>query len=308
MGFEPPKIAESLVAIGETDGLSMTLQRALMPDTDFEPVPVPTGGDWLAEHREPGQTFDEFAGSRRNRPDAVRNIIYLQPLGRFAVNRSPAPELLKAFATAYFMMEVKILPPETISGSNLETRINPFSGNRQILTTDILRLLKRGLPRDAFCVLAITMEDLYPDPSWNFVFGQASFKERVGVFSFARYDPAFYGEKRANGYREVLLRRSCKVLVHETGHMFGLKHCIYFKCVLNGSNHLKESDSRPMHICPVCLHKLQHSIEFKIISRYSKLFHFYQKIGFDDEAQWVANRLKWTLGDEAAHVIKHQEK
>jgi archaemetzincin len=35
------------------------------------------------------------------------------------------------------------------------------------------------------------MEDLYPDPAWNFVFGQASLRERVEVFSFARYDPAF---------------------------------------------------------------------------------------------------------------------
>ena len=87
------------------------------------------------------------------------------------------------------------------------------------------------------------MDDLYPEPSWNFVFGQASLGERVGVYSFARYDPAFYGEKRGEDYEKVLLWRSCKVLVHETAHMFGLRHCIYFKCVLNGSNHLKESDS-----------------------------------------------------------------
>jgi archaemetzincin len=33
------------------------------------------------------------------------------------------------------------------------------------------------------------MEDLYPEPSWNFVFGQASLNERVGVYSFARYGP-----------------------------------------------------------------------------------------------------------------------
>jgi archaemetzincin len=64
------------------------------------------------------------------------------------------------------------------------------------------------------------MEDLYPDPHWNFVFGQASLQDRVGVFSFARYDPFFYGESHSSQYQELLLRRSAKVLVHETAHMF----------------------------------------------------------------------------------------
>jgi len=58
------------------------------------------------------------------------------------------------------------------------------------------------------------MEDLYPDPHWNFVFGQASLRDRVGVFSFARYDPAFYGESRGSQCRQLLLWRSAKVLVH----------------------------------------------------------------------------------------------
>ena len=87
------------------------------------------------------------------------------------------------------------------------------------------------------------MEDLYPDPRWNFVFGQASLHDRVGVFSFARYDPAFFGEPCGNRYQQLLLRRSGRVLAHETARMFSLAHCIYFKCVMNGSNHLHESDS-----------------------------------------------------------------
>lgn len=30
------------------------------------------------------------------------------------------------------------------------------------------------MPKDAFCIVGITMIDLYPKDSWNFVFGQAS--------------------------------------------------------------------------------------------------------------------------------------
>lgn len=296
MGFRPPGHAERLQAIGSTKGLPQTLQQALNPGDDFEPIPVPKPGDWLAVHQETGQTFDDFIRSRPNRPDKIRNKIYLQPLGEFPKDNSPSVEKLKEYAAIYFAMDVEVLPPLDIGRGTFTTRINPYTRNRQVLTSDVLAFLKRRVPADAFCMLAITMEDLYPHPSWNFVFGQASLRDRVGVFSFARYDPGFYGEEQRKDYQEALLRRSCKVLVHETAHMFGLKHCIYFRCVLNGSNHLRESDSRPLHLCPVCLRKLQSSIGFDVVNRYGKLLDFYRKVGFEKEAHWVANRLRRISG------------
>jgi len=195
-------------------------------------------------------------------------------------------------------MNVDTLSPMAVSDYRFTSRINQLTGNRQILTSDVLARLQQNLPTDAFCVLAITMEDLYPDPTWNFVFGQASSRERVGIFSFARYDPAFYGEKRDQDFQEILLRRSCKVLVHEMGHMFSLQHCIFFKCVLNGSNHLRESDSRPLTLCPVCLRKLQFSIGFDVVDRYGSLFRVYRKISFDREAGWVTKRLMSIVANE----------
>ncbi len=303
MNFKPPTASERLQAIGPTEGLPENLRKALEPGSDFGPIPIPKPGDWLAVHRETGQTFDEFVNSKPNRPGKVRRKIYLQPLGEFPKGQIPLVEMLRRYAGAYFATEVQVLAPLALSGNGITTRTNPFTGNRQILTRDVLAILKKNLPADAFCVLAITMEDLYPEPSWNFVFGQASLRERVGVYSFARYDPGFYGQERGKDYERVLLLRSCRVLVHETAHMFGLQHCIYFRCVLNGSNHLKESDSRPVHLCPVCLRKLQYSIGFDVVSRYSSLLFFCQKAGFDDEARWAANRLRWILGAEAARAI-----
>ncbi len=300
MAFQPPTIEETLSAIGSTDGLPTSLQRAFKPDYDFEPIPIPHSGDWLAEHHESGQSFDEYVRLGGIRPDNRRSIIYLQPLGRFKKDRSPSIELLREYAAAYFMMDVRILPARQISRTNLTTRLNPHTQNRQILTTDILQLLKYALPENAFCILAVTMEDLYPDPRWNFVFGQASLRNRVGVFSFARYDPAFYGESRGHLYQKLLLRRSIKVLAHETAHMFSLAHCIYFKCLMNGSNHLQESDSRPLSLCPVCLHKLQHSIGFDVATRYRLLLQFYRRIGSKYEVDWVSKRLKKIEGSNRA--------
>ena len=307
MSFKPPTAPERVKAIGSTRNLPKTLRKALEPGGDFEAIPIPQPGDWLAEHRERGQSFDQFAISNPIRPDQIRKKIYLQPLGQFPDSQAPLVDRLKEYAGAYFAMEVEVLSPLALSGNKITTRINPYTKNRQTLTADVLALLRKNLPADAFCLLAITMEDLYPEPSWNFVFGQAMLRGRVGVYSFARYDPAFYGEQRGDDYEEILLRRSCKILVHETTHMFGLRHCIYFKCVVNGSNHLKESDSRPLHLCPVCLRKLQHSIGFDVVDRYRHLLRFYRKIGFDNDAQWIAKRLKRILGTEAIQAVIEQE-
>jgi len=298
MAFTPPNPEEALRAIGRTQGLPIILQRALDPGTDFALIPAPKPGDWLAEHREVSQTFDDFVRVGPTKPDELRDKIFLQPLGQFPEGRSVSLETLKAYGSAFFAMDVEVLPPLAIDGSQLRTRINPYSRNRQVFTPDILMFLRSRLPPDAFCLLAITMEDLYPDPSWNFVFGQASLLDRVGVFSFARYDPAFYGEERGKDYQEVLVRRSCKVLAHEIGHMFSLQHCIFFRCVMNGSNHLQESDARPLSLCPVCLRKLHFSIGFDVVDRYRKLLDFYQRAGLDPETQWVSNRLKKIAGDD----------
>lgn len=49
-------------------------------------------------------------------------------------------------------------------------------------------LPKLRLPyRDSYAFIGVTMEDLYPRDSWNFVFGLADMLGRNGVFSFNRY-------------------------------------------------------------------------------------------------------------------------
>jgi archaemetzincin len=298
MAFTPPSEKTIRDAIGDLSGLPIILQRTFMSDRDaFDPIPKPGLNDWLAVHDERGQTFDEFKASQPNRPTQSRRVIYLQLLGDFAPKRSPSIATLQKFAAAFFAMEVKALPSINIDSSKLTTRLNPHTGNPQVLTGDVLNFLKTRVPADAFCILAITMEDLYPEPSWNFVFGQASLRDRVGVYSFARYDPAFYGEPRTPGDETLLLRRSCKVLAHETAHMFGLAHCTYFNCLINGSNHLVESDRRPLHLCPVCLRKLQWSIGFDVLERYAALERINRAVGFIDQADWLSSRIKVMRGE-----------
>ena len=75
--------------------------------------------------------------------------------------------------------------------------------------------------------------------------------------------------------------------------MFGIEHCVWFRCLMNGSNHLAESDARPLHLCPVDLRKLQWSTGFDVVERYRRLLDFHRQEGFEDEAQWLDNRLRF---------------
>jgi archaemetzincin len=287
--FKPPGEKERLAALGPLDHLPAPARQLLTP-AGFEPISAPGPTDWLAVHPETGQPVGQFLRRHPNFPDATRRTIYLQPLEQFPAD-GPALPRLKAFTEAYFSMPVRILPVTSRGMDKITTRTNPETRQIQLLTGDIMTSLRQHLPSDAYCVLGITLRDLYPDPAWNFVFGEASLQDRVGVYSFARYDPRFYGEN-APDRAKVMLRRSCKVIAHETGHMFGIEHCIYFRCVMDGSNSLAEDDSQPMHLCPVDLRKLYESIRFDPLARYAHLRDFCREAGFDDEAVWIEGQLK----------------
>ncbi|CAE8632034.1 unnamed protein product [Polarella glacialis] len=45
-------------------------------------------------------------------------------------------------------------------------------------------------------------------------------------------------------------------MVHETGHMLGILHCVNFHCLMNGSNGHGDTCGSTSFLCPVCLRKL----------------------------------------------------
>jgi len=73
--------------------------------------------------------------------------------------------------------------------------------------------------------------------------------------------------------------------------MFGIHHCTFYSCLMNGSNHLEETDSQPLHLCPVDLRKLHWSVGFDVVDRYEKLRDFYKDVGFEEEVRWLDQRI-----------------
>ena len=256
----------------------------------FTKKKAPGPNDWLTSHPEKGQTFVDYRSINPNRPNAERTKIYLQQIGEFTDEQEKVIKTLQQFMAIIFGLEVKMLPIKGLDKiPEAAQRKNPLLGQRQLLTTYILdQLLKPERPVDAVAVLAISNVDLWPGKNWNFVFGQASLVDRVGVWSIARMcDPM----KEA----QLFMRRVLQVAVHETGHIFGIKHCIAYECCMNGANHQDESDAAPLVFCAECDAKLWWACGLDAAKRAKELAAFAQehKLSPDTE-QWekIATALK----------------
>jgi archaemetzincin len=250
------------------------------------PMPEARPGSWRVEHPEPPQSYGECVWSAP-RPVAGRETIYVAALGDF----TPAQEAIVAETTRvlspYFGVPVRTLPPISASAiPETARRKNPYTNEPQLFTGWVLEeLLPRRRPDDALALIALTAEDLYPDPKWNFVFGQANPEERVGVWSLARF-----GDVKKE--RALVLRRLQATAVHEAGHLFGLAHCQEALCVMNGANTLEEADQWPLEPCPLCLRKLQWRFGFDVRKRFQQLRALHADAGSQEEAARCAKALE----------------
>ena len=188
-----------------------------------------------------------------------------------------------------------------------------------------------ALPADGHCVLGVTMCDFFCDDDDVFTSGLACLTSRAGAFSFYRYGEAtggamgrgvavasIGGGKKADKQagkggnatsasvgaaaaasaaeeHGVLLFRACKTAAHEILHMYGLGHCVYRACLMNGTGHLKEDFAAPPYLCPVDLAKLQVALgaQCSLVPRYKALLAFCeaQRAGFDQHAHWIRRAL-----------------
>lgn len=128
--------------------------------------------------------------------------------------------------------------------------------------------------KNALTLISVTELDLYEaDLNLGPLMGFACPHTCVGISSIHRQLPNFTKESFSDEETEyqMLLVRACKVGAHEVGHMFGLLHCVYYDCAMNGSGILENTDKRPLYFCPVCYRKLIKCLDFDHLERYEKL-------------------------------------
>ncbi|NMH28403.1 archaemetzincin [Flavobacterium silvaticum] len=254
-----------------------------------QPLPKTLPGEWLWDHPENGQTFGQFLKSKPIIPTDYKRTIYVSQIGKFNELQTRQIQLLQEYLQIFFQLEVKI--GERISSDEIpaDCRRIGKEDQEQLLASFVLdSVLVRQKTKDAIAFMGISELDLYPQPSWNYVFGLASYQKQVGVTSIFRLQDELL--KKENF--DLCLTRLLKVSSHEIGHMFGLHHCIDASCVMNGSNHLPETDKNPTRLCSHCQQKLQYSIGYDNQKRVNELIAFFKQNKLEHESIILNKDLK----------------
>lgn len=249
----------------------------------------PKPGEWRYQYRENGQTFEEYVHGNPTLPTGGRKTIVIQPIGQFDAEREKILTMTIDYMSRYFNLPTRrepALPLDVIPAK--ARRVHAKWGDKQLHSGWILHeLLEPKLPADAAALIAFTASDLYPEDRWNYVFGEADLKARVGVWSVYRHgDPS-----KSKEAFFLALRRALKVAVHETGHMFSLHHCTAYRCVQAGVNHLEEDDKAPLWSCPECVTKIVWATANEYDVRYEKLLAFCRDAGLEEESAFFTRSL-----------------
>ncbi|HEX8250688.1 MAG TPA: archaemetzincin [Pyrinomonadaceae bacterium] len=249
----------------------------------FKLMGKPEPHDWLSSFKESGQTFEEYIGENPTLPTAERKKIYIQPIGNFSGTQREILRLTADYMKAFYSLPVELKTEKKLEKVPPEMeRKNPYEGQRQIRTHYFTgELLPKMLPADAAAFICFTDTDLYPDEHWNYVFGQASLENRIGIWSLYRFGKPDKSEKDFKDF----LARTLKIAMHETGHMFTMRHCAKYECLMSGTNHLGETDRRPLDVCPECMAKIAWAMNYEPAERYRNLAAFWEKRNWIDEKE-----------------------
>lgn len=255
----------------------------------FKPMTI-DDGDWLKTQNEPGETFEQYIASNPTLPTAERRTIYIQPIGTFTPEQRKAIRLTADYMKAFYNLPVKLNADRQLGNVPADLkRESGYPKRTQIRTQYFLdTVLPKLLKDDAAALIAFTNYDLYPGDTWAFVFGQATLQNRVGVWSLARLSDL------ARNKPNVLPDRTLKISMHEVGHMFSMRHCTKYECLMSGTNHLAETDRRPFDGCPECMAKIAWAMNYDPAERYKTLAVFWRKNGRHAEAKRF---------DEMANVV-----
>lgn len=157
----------------------------LRPLSRSKPAPKP--GDWLYDRlEEVPQSLKQYVISKPLLADDIRNKLYLVQLGPFDANERAIFTAVQEYLSIYLQIAtdtIAALPTDIVPAAHQRIHHNV----QQLRTGHILNELLPPLkPSDALALIAFSAQDLYPDPEWNFVFGQAKLSEGVGIWSLAR--------------------------------------------------------------------------------------------------------------------------
>lgn len=158
---------------------------------------------------------------------------------------------VRAGLEAELNVQTFLLKWEAVTGSYP----SEFMNGLQYRSTEMINYFSENLPSEIEKLLFLTTDNLY-SPVFASYFGEAQFNGRVGIVS-----TYLLQEDLGNDYSSnvILLSRFGKVAIHESGHLFGLKHCEDINCVMKLSGRTVDLDMKSPGFCASCTEVLINS-------------------------------------------------
>lgn len=101
-------------------------------------------------------------------------------------------------------------------------------------------------------------------------------------------------------FTSLWLGRICKTASHELGHCFGIDHCVYWACSMQGTASIVEDHRQPPFLCPVDLSKVLRATGANERDRYEAMLRFCDK--------WRGDRLFAAYGAWIRAVLGNEER
>ena len=134
-----------------------------------------------------------------------------------------------------------------VESPRLETDYAFDLARGQYHSTAILQRLVRQ-PSRGESLLAVTSGDLFV-PVLTYVFGESQVGGAAAVVSIHRLREEFYGLPSNAG---LLRQRLLKEAMHELGHVWGLRHCDDWRCVMATTHSAELIDVKEAGFCREC--------------------------------------------------------
>lgn len=99
------------------------------------------------------------------------------------------------------------------------------------------------------------VEDVLPKPATK----QQVAMSKSGAMR-AAVDAAVVNTDSLDSAQALWFSRLARTVSHELGHCFGIAHCVYFACNMQGTAGMKEDVRQPPYLCPMCEAKVCHAI------------------------------------------------
>lgn len=119
---------------------------------------------------------------------------------------------------------------------------------RQYDANKLVKSLSNLAIDDSIKVMGLLRVDLFV-PILTYIFGQAELGGNTAVSSLYRMRNELYGLEINNN---LMIERFRKVVMHETGHLFGLIHCHKPSCIMRSSTYVEDVDQKDLAFCPSC--------------------------------------------------------